>query len=109
MLTYAGRGLGAALEFEIARLESLCADLRRIADGLGPTAADLASAPWLDEYVQVVRGVPCLVGKQTGHPICKGEHIVTSEVWAIAPALGWARTLSRFYRLGRPRGTADNG
>jgi len=28
--------------------------------------------------------------------------ITTTDLWMFAPDLGWARTLSRFYRLGTP-------
>ena len=50
---------------------------------------------------------PCLLGDIQGHPLLRGPRIETSELWAFAPELGWARTMSRFYRLGRPHGTED--
>jgi hypothetical protein len=44
------------------------------------------------------------VGRMTGHPTCVGSLSITSGLWVLAPEFGWARTLSRFYRLGRPHG-----
>jgi hypothetical protein len=110
MAKYVGRqGFLGALEGDIARLESLLIDLKRIADGSGPTPDDLASAPLLDQYVVSMRSAPCLIGRPSGHPILRGDVIATSELWAMAPERGWARTLSRFYRLGRPFGRGDDG
>ncbi|WP_422394811.1 DUF6634 family protein [Pelagibacterium nitratireducens] len=34
------------------------------------------------------------------HPYLDNGPIVTSEVYALDHAAGWARTFSRFYRLG---------
>ena len=35
------------------------------------------------------------------HPLLGSTHITTSQLIAIAPEAGWARTASRWYRLGR--------
>ena len=67
-----------------------------------PSAEELEAAPVLDPFAISTRSLPCLVGGNGGHPILKGPTVTTSEVWAIAPELGWARTYSRLYRLGRP-------
>lgn len=95
-------GLSGHIEDEIARLERLLADLKGIRDGVAPNAADLASAPIIDHYIIGARPAPCLGGHVIGHPKVDGNASVTSELWVFAPVLGWARTLSRFYRLGRP-------
>jgi hypothetical protein len=95
---------------EIACLESLLSDLEHLGNGGVPTAAELAAAPLLDPWCLGTCTLPCLprnalhcrVGANRGHPILKGRFIRTTDVWALAPELGWARTLSRFYRLGRP-------
>ncbi len=86
---------------EIARLESLLVDLERIGSGKLPTQEELAGAPLLDPFGFGTRELPCLIGGNHGHPLLRGPVIKTTEVWVFAPNLGWARTLSRFYRLGR--------
>ena len=86
---------------EIAKLERLLADLRRIAVGDMPTDQELAAAPLIDQWVGSVRSEPCLVGHITGHPRLPGSISTTSGIWVMAPELGWARTHNRFYRLGR--------
>jgi hypothetical protein len=86
----------------IARLERLATDLDRIGSGERPSADDLATAPLLARWRLATRSAPCLVGLCSDHPRLHGPLIYTSELWAIAPKLGWARTWSRFYRLGTP-------
>ncbi|WP_442754270.1 DUF6634 family protein [Methylocystis sp. JAN1] len=90
----------------IIRTRSLSDDLARIlADG-GPSDADLVDAPFLDRFVVVPRMRPALAGIATGHPILGDRRIVSSELFAIDCDAGWARTFSRFYRIGRPAGAA---
>ena len=85
------------------RLEALAADLRAVAAGTSPSAGDLSSAPLLDAWRVVDWPIAkCLVGTTTGHPRLRGRLMRTSDVWALNVEEGWARTLSRFYRLGRP-------
>jgi len=88
------------LETEIARLEGLAADLRSLAAGTVPTPERLADAPTLHAWRLVSRPVPCLAGRGRGHPRLPPGPVVTTDLWAIDPNAGWARTLSRFYRLG---------
>jgi hypothetical protein len=102
LLIRQGQILGE-VSYEIARLEKLAADLDRLACGIMPTAESLAAAPRLDGYVRATRPVPCLVGHCTDHPRLNGPLITTTDLWVVAPELGWVRTLSRFYRLGNPR------
>ena len=92
---------------DITRLELLIGDLRKISAGHRPSAADLAAAPIIDAWAIGRRTSPCLVGSVHGHPELRGPLSVTSDLWVFAPDLGWARTLSRYYRLGRPAGTAN--
>lgn len=81
---------------------------RRLADDLDrllacgrPTAADLAGAPVIDHWQPAVRPDHALIGFVTGHPTVRsGRPAVTSSLYAIDPVAGWARTWSRFYRLG---------
>jgi hypothetical protein len=86
------------------RLEKLASDLRRFQCGWLPSSDELEHAPLLDPYAVMTRPALRLVGGNHGHPLLKGAMIGTSELWVLAPELGWARTLSRFYRLGRPLG-----
>ena len=93
---------------EIDRLEKLAADLEMISGTLPfPLDQMLAraypNAPILDEWRLAVRPVPCLVGLSTGHPRLPGDRrsIVTSEIFLMAEELGWARSFSRWHRLGR--------
>ena len=94
---------------EIARLESLVAALDRIGGGEMPTAAELKAAPLLDPYRLDTCTMTCLIGANRDHPTLKGPVICTTEVWALAPELGWARTLSRLYRLGRSMHPGEQG
>ncbi|WP_428990946.1 DUF6634 family protein [Methylocapsa aurea] len=52
------------------------------------------------------RITPALAGAVAGHPALGDRSIVTSDLCALDAAAGWARTSSRFYRLGRPGGAA---
>lgn len=90
---------------EIERLLRLVTDLQAIRDGRGPTAATLSDAPILDHWTPWVRPARCLAGYATDHPLLPGtgRPIVTSDLWVLAEDQGWARTLSRWYRLGRSR------
>jgi len=57
--------------------------------------------------VLIPRMRPALAGATTGHPLLGDCPIIrTSELFAIDADRGWARTYSRFYRLGRPGGAA---
>ena len=87
------------------RAQRLADDLRRIATGDLPTAADLADAPIIDHWSLALRPEPSLVGVVSGHPsIGQLRPGATSSLFAFAPDLGWARTWNRYYRLGRPAG-----
>ena len=90
------------VEAEASRLETLAADLRRLA-ATGMPSAELSEAPLLEGWAVTSRPVLCLVGAVTGHPLLDGPFCRTSDLWAFAPTVGWARTLNRLYRLGAPR------
>lgn len=91
-------------EHEFRRLSSLVADMEAIGNGVPPERLTDGAAPVLDRWRHGVRYVPCLVGLSTGHPLLpgRGRSIYTSELWMIDEDHGWARTLSRWYRLGHP-------
>lgn len=87
------------------RTQRLADDLRRIAAGDLPTAAELEAAPVIDHWSLALRAESCLAGTITGHPsIGSMRPGMTSGLFAFAPTLGFARTWSRLYRLGRSAG-----
>ena len=98
---------GAVTPALTAKLCSLAHDLDRIAIAAAPTAAELAKAPLLVDWriVLTLSGL-ALTGFAAGHPQLGARAIVTSPLWVLDPELCWARTLSRFYRLGVPEGRA---
>lgn len=101
---------GDNLEVTIEKLRRLTSDLSRIRSGRGPTRAEIVGAPVLDWWAIGVRPAPCLVGAAHGHPILREQNrIVTSELFAIDTSRGFARTYSRFYKLGVPSGESDGG
>ena len=93
---------------ELARLETLVSALERFGNGEMPTASELEAAPLIHPFTIGTLRLPCLVGGNIGHPIRTGPVIRTSEVWVMAPELGWARTYSRLYRLGEPLCRAED-
>jgi hypothetical protein len=100
------RQMRGDLDQYIQRLEGLLSHLKALKAGQLPSAAELKAAPLLDLYRPSTRPAECLVGFAEGHPTIVGG-ITTSDLWSYAPTLGWARTLSRLYRLGRPVGASD--
>jgi hypothetical protein len=93
-----------------ACLRGLADDLDRIAAGHAPTPADLDHAPLLVDWrLTLTWNGFCLTGFAAGHPRLGARTIVTSHLWALDPERRWARTLSRFYRLGVPDDAAIPG
>ena len=108
MPIFVGReGIRGDIFQNIARVEQIAADLELIARGELPSEHALSSAPFIDAWKVVLRPVPCLVGICGDHPRLNGPVVTTTDLWVFAPDLGWARTLSRFYRLGTPRPEGD--
>jgi len=63
----------------------------------------LANAPRLENWSFAALFSPCLVGEVTGHPLLGDRpSIHTSQLMVLDAERGWARTWSRFYRLGAP-------
>jgi hypothetical protein len=89
---------------EMERLVALLTDMESIHRGVAPEVMAGDDAPILDRWVLAMRTVPCLAGLSTGHPELVGENrlIGTSDLWLLSKDHAWARTLSRWYRLGRP-------
>ena len=85
------------------RLQALARDCLILEHDVTFVSARLRTAPFLDSYVPVISPLGLhLVGQVTQHPLLGSRRIVTSQVWIADPEGHWARTLSRFYRLGSP-------
>ena len=90
------------LESEIHRLRGLVQALADIRRGHHPGKAALASFPKIQNWQAIPRPDPCLTGTMFNHPtIADGRQGITTGLWVLAPAFGYARTVTRFYPLGR--------
>jgi hypothetical protein len=89
---------------ELERVEALAADMTQILEGQLPEVMVRKTPPILERWFVGRRTVPCLIGFSTGHPALPGSNrpIITSDLWLLSEDYAWARTLSRWYRLGRP-------
>ena len=97
-----GKVLGD-ISYELARLEQLTLAIDHLAGGTFPDPDVIAAAPLLDRWASSIRPAHCLIGECRDHPRFNGPLIVTTDLWIMAPDLGWCRTLGRYYRLGKPR------
>ncbi|MFK4810954.1 DUF6634 family protein [Devosia sp. ZW T5_3] len=79
-------------------------ELVRLRSGHMPTDRDLENAPHLSGWVfgEMDDGHRRLGGVVTGHPRLPAGWCWTSIVLFVSPDLRWARTISRYYRLGEP-------
>lgn len=100
ILHHGGAPARASLLREAARLKRLAADLIRLADVEAPTDGEFLAAPVLEGWRFHSLRIAGLAGRGSGHPSLPDGPIFTTEVWVIDPRAGWARTLSRWYRLG---------
>ena len=94
----------ARIEPDLARrLRTLSDDCERLALGRPVSPILLAKAPLLEDWVPTVTALGVrLVGRVSGHPLHGDSAIATSPVWFADPDGTWARSLSRYYRLGPP-------
>lgn len=109
MITFSsGNRQAESFEEELRRLSALLKDMESIGRGTLPEELAVEEPPLLDRWVRAATLAPCLVGESTGHPLLPGRNrrICTSELLLIDADHGWARTRSRWYRLGRPDGQA---
>lgn len=93
------------------RLAAAEAIVARIVGGWRPDETDLDDAPLLDRWIPLVADdAGVLIGEVVRHPVLHGvrRRIATSMLLAIGGELAWARTISRFYRLGHPLGREDD-
>lgn len=93
-----------AYERDFLRFSSLVADMDHIRHGVPPGTIAGDDAPLLDRWLLGNVLTPALVGLSSGHPALPGVNraIATSQVLLMSDDMAWARTLSRWYRLGRP-------
>jgi hypothetical protein len=84
------------------RLRALADDCDCIERGR-PVPPVLQMAPLLTDWVPAItpQGVH-LIGRVTGHPLLRDCAAATTPLWFADPDGAWARSLSRFYRLGPP-------
>ena len=83
------------------RLRVLSEDLLLLAEGLAPSSTDLDAAPYIEGWSIVPRAELALQGTVEGHPLIAAGPVLTSGLYVLDREAGFARTLSRFYRLGR--------
>ena len=85
------------------RRERLTAVLKALGRGEGPSAAEIAAAPLLDAWQQTSsnEGMTVLVGVVSGHPRLLDGPVTTSPLLLLDVERGFARTVSRWYRIGR--------
>ncbi|MGE8131663.1 DUF6634 family protein [Methylobacterium sp. NPDC080182] len=96
-----GPGPFPRLAKEAARYRRLAEDLEPIARGIHPDEMLLKDSPILYGWKFFFRPVPHLTGIVHGHPILSdGRMCYTSQLITLNPDRNYARTLSRFYRLG---------
>jgi hypothetical protein len=86
-----------------SRLRALADDCERLTFGQPVPSTVLAKAPLLKGWVPALtpEGLQ-LIGYAVGHPIHGNRMVMTTSLWWVDPEGGWARTLSRFYRIGAP-------
>jgi len=91
------------LELEIKMLKYLVDDLERIFQGDYPDERILENSPAITNWKLSKRPAICLEGVLFEHPRL-GQivpHGITSELWLLNLDRNYARTFSRFYRLGQ--------
>jgi hypothetical protein len=88
------------LQTAVRKLDLLSRDLNGIRSGVMPSSETLGEMPLLDEWDIRFIQCPILVGKVSGHPKISDGPVLTTDLWLIHDGLKWARTYSRFYRLG---------
>lgn len=78
-------------------------DLLERLSTIPPSPAELSTAPLLEGWCAgLVDPTPRLFGRVTRHPRLRDNaRTYTSPYFQVNPGQGWARTWSRYYRLGR--------
>ncbi|OYR15237.1 DUF6634 family protein [Brucella thiophenivorans] len=87
----------------IELLQNLLEDLKSLRDGNELNSEVLSKSPVLNGWSQTTRSTACLEGVVQEHPrLGKSKVILTSDLYYLDPEMRFARTLSRYYRLGKP-------
>lgn len=92
------------MEQACERLARARADLTRLIEGWRPGPSELKDAVLLEDWIpaeDTETGTMILVGDATGHPILGDRFISTSMLIWMSPDCSIARTVSRWYRLGK--------
>ncbi|WEK03882.1 MAG: hypothetical protein P0Y65_17060 [Candidatus Devosia phytovorans] len=85
-----------------ARLvHDLSRDLKLLQSVGHPAVESMIEAPLVEDWVLGYRLEPALIGTVVGHPLLADGPVTTSGIFYMDPSAGFARTLSRYYRLGR--------
>ena len=93
----------AELNTLVTKLSGLRSNLQSLGAGNLLLATELAAAPVITNWRLMLDFHVCLRGDVVAHPLLSGNRrIMTSELIVDARDLGWMRTFSRFYRLGKP-------
>ncbi len=68
----------------------------------GPTDEELSAAPYVNHYrlETIGKSVQQIYGQVHGHPTIDDRYVTTTPLFGFDPDAGWARTRSRWYRLG---------
>lgn len=101
MYLYRKNGLNRSAADDVRKLRKLADDLERLSAGHTPTDADLANAARVNAYEITARPVPVLYGLNEGHPNLVSDTPQSTQLWVLNQQEGWARTYSRYYRLGQ--------
>ncbi len=105
MLTYLFRFLDPALitpDLPL-RLRQLADDCERLQMNHSAPPQLLQNAPMLENWMPTLTAEGLhLVGQASDHPIHGSRPVMTTQLWWADPEGTWARSLSRFYRLGHP-------
>lgn len=94
-------------DFEVSSPAQLSAIYWRLADELERFAAlgpgSVHSETSISSWVLAKRAVPVLMGTMAGHPNIKTGNVgFTTELIYVDQSNNLARTINRWYRLGRP-------
>jgi hypothetical protein len=85
-------------------IHDLSRDLTLIEQLRAPGIRDIIAAPLLENWRLAHRLEVALVGTVSNHPLLRDGQVVTSTVHYLDDKASYARTLSRWYRLGAPQG-----
>lgn len=88
----------------VQKIRAAADDLRRLEEGWRPSQSDLRDAVILEDWMiagEPLTGQTVFWGRSIGHPILGDRFITTSPLIWISQDRTIARTLSRWYRLGK--------